>query len=282
MNGLKLIEVKDNSPDVNDLMYEVMLEGRQIGQAYLYRSEDGEVTLDDLYVEREERTARLLRQVYLDMIGTVQRDYGANSITTYEHDPDVDEDNDRRFKIARSVLGLHVERRDYGRKFYVSMEPTARQNHERLYTAERLEREGYTFMSWAQCDDAVRQQLEGLRGETEATGLIWLPTDFPQCDGDLTLIGLYKGEVCAWMIFERLSEDEADCKRWYAVEKFRRQSAGVKVSGHFFRHVLEHCRKLQFNVRNDHGAVMKFHRQFFKDAIEKVDHMYRYHWSCNR
>ena len=194
---------------MNDLMYEVMLEGRQIGRAYLYRSADGEVTLDYLY------------------------------------------------------------------------EPTARQNHERLYTAERLEREGYTFMSWAQCDEGMRRQLEALRDEIEEEGR-WLPTDFPKCDGDLTLIGLYKGEVCAWMIFERLSEDEADCRRWYAVEKFRRQSAGVKLSGHFFRHVLEHCRKLQFNVRLDHGAVMRFYRQFFKGAIEKVEHMYRYHWSLQK
>ena len=98
MGGLKLIEVKDSSPDVNDLMYEVMLEGRQIGRAYLYRSADGEVTLDYLY------------------------------------------------------------------------EPTARQNHERLYTAERLEREGYTFMSWAQCDEGVRRQLEALRDEIEEEG----------------------------------------------------------------------------------------------------------------
>ena len=228
---------------MNDLMYEVMLAGRQIGKAYLYRSEDGEVTLDDLYVERDVRSARLLGHVFLGLASTAQKDYGAGSITTYEHGPEVDEDNDLQFKIARSVLGLHLERKDYGRKF---------------------------------C-----RQLDVLRDEIEEKGR-WLPTDFPKCDGELTLIGLYKGEVCAWMIFERLSEDEAECKRWYAVEKFRRQSAGVKVSGHFFRHVLEHCRKLQFNVRNDHGAVMKFHRQFFKGAIEKVDHMYKYHWSLQK
>ena len=280
MKGLELIEAKKTAREYD---LSVTVDGERIGQLLLKLNGRGKAfSIDNLAVELDKRSPRLMGHVLLEGLKKTRQEYGVASLEMYKAYPNPrGEKDDPWLNVSRAVIGLRVERRDVERKFYVSMEPTARQNHERLYTAKRLEREGYTFMSWAQCDDDVRRQLEGLRDETAATHMDWLPTDFPKCDADLTLVALYRGEVCGWMVLERLSEDEADCKRWYAVEKFRRQSAGVKMSGHFFRHIKEKCKRLRFDVRVKDESVMKFYRTFFKDAIENVEYAYRYYWSLN-
>ena len=275
MKGLQLTA----APRTNDtLAMNVLLEERPIGRVLVARNKyDGTCSIQDLYVEPEARSARLTGHVLLEAIKMTQREFGVASIGMYKGyaEPRAAE-NDSWLKVARFVIGLKVERRETERGFYVSTAPSAQQNR-RLYTAARLEREGFSFLSWAECDEGVRRQIEGLRGETDPTKR-WLPTDFPDCDADLTVIGLYRGEVCGWMILKRLSDDDAECLRWYAVKKFRRISAGVKTSGHFFRHIGEKCRRLRFFVKLDNTATMKFYQLFFRDSIEVFEYGYRYLW----
>ncbi len=274
MKGLQLMSATRTN-DTLDM--KVLLEERTIGRVVVVRKKyDGTCSIQEFHVEPEERSARLAGHVMLEAIKMTQREFGVASIEMYKGyaEPRAAE-NDSWLKVARFVIGLKVERRETERGFYVSTAPTARQNHERLYTAARLEREGFSFLSWAECDEGVRRRFEGLRGEIKTR---WLPTDFPECDADLTVIGLYRGEVCGWMILKRLSDDDAECLRWYAVKKFRRMSAGMKTSMHFFRHIGEKCRRLRFFVKLDNTAAMKFYHVFFRDSIEVFEYGYRYRW----
>ena len=280
MKGLALIE-EDRTPDKYDLS--VMLDGEKVGQLLLslkYRGK--QFFIYNLEVESGKRSARLMGHVLIEGLKNVQREYGVASIEMYKFYPETRaEEDDPWLKVARSVIGLRVERQDSERALFVSMKHGNWQNQAQLYTTERLEREGFTFLSFAECDERLRREIEAVRAEMPEDG-VRLPTNCKRLDEDLTTIGLYHGEVCSWMILERLSKDEVRCHSWYAVKKFRRVAAGTRLSMHVLQYISKEFDRMQWSVKLKDVAVLRYYMNFFRDSIEKIDYGYRYSWTLRR
>ena len=274
--NLQLLE-EERTADKYDLS--VMFDGEKIGQLLLCRKKAGDkFSIDNMSVKPEKRSARLIGHVLIEGLKKARQEYGVASIEMYKGYPEPHEANDDPWlKVSRSVIGLNVERREVERCILAKMEPTARQNHERLYKDDRLEREGFTFLNWFECGDDTDRQIERLRAEA---GERYLPTDFPKRAEDFTVIGLYRGEVCSWLILNRLSEVEVDCNGWYAVKKFRRVSSGMRLFMHAFREIDKRL-LIRWYVRPEDEAPMRFYLTFFKDALENVEYAYKYYWSLN-
>lgn len=269
MGNLKLIPVEGDE-------LSILSGGRKIGKArWEWQETEKNFLVSKIFLERENRTAQNLRLVVLNLAEMASKKFDAASMELrYVCKESLPPEQDDNYKMARLLFDSEPERQEYFRVFRVNTNPTVRQNHERLYTEARLAREGFTFLKLSDCDEATRQKILDLKKDGDKISH-WIPFDFPNRDENLTLIGFLHDEVCGWMIFEKLSEDESKCLYWYTLEKFRKNSAGLKLAGHFFRNVGEYGRHVQFVVYPNNEPVLKFHYKFFKGAIERVDVYYK-------